>query len=455
MSQVESVISVKDLFAELIRKLWLIIICIIVFAVALGGYKYVQSVQSQKNEETTIEELSEEDEEAVLEYVAKVQAYESAKEYCENSILFTFNPYNVYQTELQYIIGGDVAEDDLPTVRAGYADYVLFGRLASDIAENNEEYDATALKDIISTDSYIREQDPSLKTVRIMIYAKDEEQNEELVSAVKEQMEAYSKEIKETIGAHEFTLLDENTISVIRTDATNNKNTYENSRDALEEEVKSLESQLSTIQLSYAREVLGEEVIEDIESNEQGISMKSILKYAILGGVLGCILAICIIAVLYIFSGSVKTVDETGVVFGIRKLAALSVKEKNWCEKFSNKLFYRNSINPSEVETDILFAKLNDLCASEAIKEIVFVGETEAEATKQISALIDKLKKHNILVKRVSNITNNPEDFSVSSKSGNVVLVETLGKSKSKTIFDTMKVCKECDIDVLGYIVFD
>ena len=62
----EIYISIKDLIAECIRKAWIIVIAMLVFAALLGGYKYKKDLseakstikQEEKNTDQSLAELS-------------------------------------------------------------------------------------------------------------------------------------------------------------------------------------------------------------------------------------------------------------------------------------------------------------------------------------------------------------------------------------------------------------
>lgn len=447
MSQVDNIINIKDLFAEIIRKCWLIVICIIVFATALGGYKYMQRMQSQEEVAT---ELSKEEEEAVLEYVAAVREYESVQEYCEDSILFTCNPYNVYQTELQYMISGDVDVDDVATIRAAYADYVLFGRLASDIFSNNKKYSEKALRDVIDTDYVIREQGETLKTVRIMIYAKDKQQSKILIKYVKEQIEAYTKEIKQTIGNHEFILLDENTVTVLKTDIKTTKEHHENYRDTLKDEVENVETQLSSVQMDYALELLGKEV-KSIDSPKE-ISLKEILIFVVLGGIIGAVFAIMVIIAFYFFTYQIKTEKEIEYLYSITHLGNCSVNKRGVFDKLADKVFYKNRCFDIEENKEMIALKIIALCKEKNIQNICFVGKVSEDMKNCINIITDIIQKEGIEIFCIENILKDYDLKKTLSK--NIIYIGKLRETTVQEAKEQIEFCREQNLKIFGYVTF-
>lgn len=448
MSEVDSVIDIKDLFAELIRKCWLIVICMIIFAIGFSGYKYMKNVQIQQGASAEIMELTEEDKETALEYVSMVQQYESLKEYCEKSILFTFNPYNVYQTELQYIIGGDVKADDVATIRAAYADYVLFGRLASDIASNHKKYTEKALREIIDTDYVIREQGETLKTVRIMVYAKDKKQSQTLVKFVKEQIESYSDEINQTVGTHRFTLLDENTTTIIKNDVKDTKNHYENSMKSLESEIEISKEKLGVVQIEYALDLLGEEN-EKIEVEvEQEIGLKSIFIFLILGSIVGGTVGIAIIIVPYFFSDQIKTAKEIENIYYIKHFGNCSLDKRNSFERLADKFFYKNDNFDTQENLNAIVSNVSSFCKENSKKNIYFVGKADKEMKVVLEKISIGLKKEMIEGILLENITE------MRDLSENIISIMKIKRTTVQEINEEIEFCEKQNLKICGYITF-
>lgn len=448
MNQIEGVISIKDLFAELVRKSVLIILCAVIFALALGGYKLINNLQAQKNVDNVAQELTEEQIEAVLDYVAKVKEQESLETYIEGSVLLSLNPYDVYRTELQYFIKDEKDTSNLSTIRAAYADYALFGRLANDVAADLDTYDEHAIRDVLETDSYIREQDPDLRTVRIMVFAKDEKQTEELVASVKKQIENYCAEINQTIESHKFVLLDENTHRVLKTDLIGKKDYWKEQLKTVETEADMLEDQLNATQMSYATELLGDEVEDqDVSSQEKkpGIGIKSILKYAILGGALGFAGCVVMIVALYFFSSQIKQEKDTEYVHGISHLGNGIVYKRKCTDKLADTIFYKDKILDFEMNAEQIVNKIVEICKEKEVAECAFIGMIDEPANQAIDCLIQKLMEQKI----------NAVAFDIEGKKElpqNVILVESIRKTTEENVKSQIDFCVQHQLEVLGYL---
>lgn len=452
MNQIEGVISIKDLFAELVRKCWLIILCAVLMAAVLGGYKLVNNLQAQKNVDEVVGELTEEEIETAQDYILKAREQEKLDAYIEDSILLNINPYNVYRTELQFIINGATDEEDLSTLRAAYADYALFGRLASDIAKEYGDYDELALKDVIETDGDIREQDPALRTIRIMVLAKDEAQAEELAACVKEQVEAYAKELNESIGKHELELLDENTFHFFKSDLVGKKDYYKEQLENLETEVEMLEDQLNASQMSYALDILGEDV-EDSEdagnTAKPSIGIKSILKFAILGGALGFAGSVALIVAWYFFSSQIKSEKETEYVYQIAHLGNACVYKRNKLDILADNLFDKEKQTDLEENLTAIVNKIASLCKEKSISQIAVVGTRDEETEQVVHSIVQKLAEERITV-----LLPKKEEIEKASLPKNIILTQRIGKTTGEEINEQMNFCKDRNLEICGYITF-
>ena len=107
------IVSVTELILELLKRVRLIIIMALIFAVVLGGYKYVKDKKAANipllsvSVEEAEKNLTDEEVEQVnlAEYTQK--SLEKKQEYAEKSVLMQLNPYNVTTASIQFIIETD------------------------------------------------------------------------------------------------------------------------------------------------------------------------------------------------------------------------------------------------------------------------------------------------------------------------------------------------------------
>lgn len=423
MSQVENVIDIKDLFKELIKKWWLIVLCTCIFALALGGYKYVTELQGMKNAESDKGELTKEEKKDALEYISVVEQLEEIESYMDHSILLNCNPYNVYCTELQFVIGGDVEEENISTIRAAYYDYMTYNRLASDMAAENKKYDVRALHEVLVTDTENSPQDPSLKTLRLMVYAKDKKQAAALTESAKEQIYAYSDQLKETIGSHEFMLLDEDTSPIMIVEIKEKKAYFEDTFKLLEEKEMLMVGQLNSLQKQYVQNQLGvDKKVEEV--NSSFINFKSVLKFAILGAAVGCLGGMVLIIAFYFFTDHVKTEKEIEYLYEIKHMGD-----------------YKNINDISR--------QLVSVCKEKGIEKIAFIGTVKEKEEKILTDIRETLGENKIETILVEADSENDMEL---PKDG-VVLI-TLRKTRVEEVDKMIKTFTKKGMNLYGYLTF-
>ena len=103
------IVSVTELLLELFKRIKLIMLAAVVFAVALGGYKYIKDKKSAdiSPAEVSIEEAGKSLTEEELEQVRLTEytqtSLEKKQEYAEKSVLMQLDPYNVSTASIQFL----------------------------------------------------------------------------------------------------------------------------------------------------------------------------------------------------------------------------------------------------------------------------------------------------------------------------------------------------------------
>ena len=201
-------INLKDLFAEMVRKGWLFIIGMILFAVLLTGYKYQKDTEAAKlsNPSAVQDELTDEEKEAVNEYLVLKESLDGQTEYIENSLYMQLDPYNFVVTNFQFYIETE-DESDLTSAVLALRNYIVNGSMAAGIAEDNEALSSAYVQDIF----YIYAMDYSSqnisKIVDLKYYTPDEETAEAIADGVYAQIDKFSASLQQTIGNHKISLM--------------------------------------------------------------------------------------------------------------------------------------------------------------------------------------------------------------------------------------------------------
>ena len=149
------IVSVTELLLELFKRIKLIILAAIVFAAALGAYKYIKDKKSSDitPAAVSIEEAEKSLTEEELEQVRLAEytqtSLEKKQEYAEKSVLMQLDPYNVSTASIQFLIGTENKEQ-LADLKYAYYMYVNEGQLLEDLKASGVKEETQYLDEIIS-----------------------------------------------------------------------------------------------------------------------------------------------------------------------------------------------------------------------------------------------------------------------------------------------------------------
>ncbi|MCF0142428.1 MAG: hypothetical protein HUJ75_03530, partial [Parasporobacterium sp.] len=304
----EATISLVEILAYLVRSLKLVIILMIICAIALGGFKVYSEISRIKNEEIRAYEVIDIDqykdrlETLVLDRNQKV-------DYANNSLYLHLDPYNVSVTTV--IMRVAVPE---MTYTEGYpkSDDTRIEEIVNRIVAN---WDSLDLAVTLELPSYQGVESKFIKEM-ITVSGQDDmiiitgmgdtsERSQELTDAAYK----YINDNKNTILAGKESC----TISVISTEtktdinkdvltAQNNYNTEMTNTDkAIDDLKKKVDELQSTIDSGKAK------------VKDDNISIVSIIKQAIIGAVVGLVLACIIVFCRFVFGkkvGASKVLEE-------------------------------------------------------------------------------------------------------------------------------------------------
>ena len=151
----ERIVSLSDLIEEIFRKIWLVVVLAVIFALAFGGYKYRQdraAVEAATAAQGNDLESSVSSEEMLqVKYVLGLQEQLSwQEEYMDNSVLMQINPYMENQVSIQFVIR--TQEANVSGVMSAFDNYVTGGGLAEDLQEKYPEISTNYLTELFSFD---------------------------------------------------------------------------------------------------------------------------------------------------------------------------------------------------------------------------------------------------------------------------------------------------------------
>lgn len=459
----EIIVDIRDMLAEFVRKLWFIVILIIVGAVALGGFKYYKdskSLNAGSQDSSQVTELTSAEMVKVDAYVGMKKQLDNQQSYLDESIYMSLDPYEFYKTDMQYYIS---SEDDQKGTDLMYAYqyYVLKGGLVSDISKETD-FATEYLQEIIAVDKVEGSDNLQRNIMNISVYGNTKEESEELAGRVEKQLEQYQAVVSGSVGAHELTFVNESTEVQSDSNIANTQTNTLNNVLALQEKVETLKGELSSAQLTVAENELkqaSESAEKDsqqtVASDKETEAAKASLskKYLVVGTGAGFVLAIILILLQYLFSNTIKGVRDLQRMQGLNYLGSVSVKKKTLLDVAAIKLFGREPILNQGVEQKLAASKLEACCKNHDITAAALAGVTGLKDSKAISELIDSNKDKNLEVVWIGDLAEDPEAIEQLKTYHNIVLVEQLRKSRYESVFYKIKLCEDQGVNILGYIV--
>ncbi len=464
--RVEREINLAELFWNVLLG-WRQIICLgVVFAVLLGGMKFVMNVRSSQSlQDINVEEAKEELEEEELNKIEDAKQMQiridDYEKYMEKSPLMQINPYQKPVQELQYYVKSDYIinytkdrERDYTTeVASLYRNYIMGGEMVQKVIDSaglsiNKEDLGELLQVTPSSEQ---------GTFYINISYADMEKLQEISDVVKSLLEQKSTELQK-VGSHSLELISESQNVVVDTTLIDRKSNMTTSMTTLKTQLQTMKTAMTPQQTAIfeaeMEEIRGEKETEE----ESGFS----IKYVILGAIVGMFLACAWIACRMLFTARLQSSEEIRSMYGIRLLGEVSASsdKKRFLSVIDKKILAvknrRKKYLPLEKQIKVVAASIALSCKQEGIDCVYMTG---SEYEKADAAVLERIKKElsdqKIKVRDGENISYDAASLQACIETGNIVFVEQKGQSIYDEIYREINLAKEQKGNILGAVVLE
>lgn len=451
----EIYISVKDLIKECIRKIWIIIVAMVVFGILLAGFRYAKDKKNIANTtvaestekvdvEKIVDDLERDDYNQVMTYVDLTNYRDQNRLYTADAKLMKINPYKVDTVLLQYYVNAE-DENTRKDMAAAYLSYISGGSLAADVVENNDLEDSSSdIQELIQCDAtglttgtaFYTE---NTNTINMYVYGVDEQDAKDIASYVKESMDAYSQKLS-AVAPHTLTLFEEQYSVTCATKLVSLKNDRFGNLMTYNDRTTSYEGLLSDKQKESAQKIVAAQKENDEleDSNETGKTAKKdetpkasiSKKYLVVGAFLGLVLAVVIIVLRYMFDPTIKTSKDL-------------------------QMFYETNFIGDVAQADgalLAASKIINMCSNRQIKKVLIAGKMATENEAAIKEVVDAVEKKGIVADIIGDILTDADAVQTLEAKSNVVLVEAVRKSKYEDFNQEKALCESLDAQLLGYI---
>lgn len=451
----EIYISVKDLIKECIRKIWIIIVAMVVFGILLAGFRYAKDKKNIANTtvaestekvdvEKIVDDLESDDYNQVMTYVDLTNYRDQNRLYTADAKLMKINPYKVDTVLLQYYVNAE-DENTRKDMAAAYLSYISGGSLAADVVENNDLEDSSSdIQELIQCDAtglttgtaFYTE---NTNTINMYVYGVDEQDAKDIASYVKESMDAYSQKLS-AVAPHTLTLFEEQYSVTCATKLVSLKNDRFGNLITYNDRTTSYEGLLSDKQKESAQKIVSAQKENDEleDSNETGKTAKKdetpkasiSKKYLVVGAFIGLVLAVVIIVLRYMFDPTIKTSKDLQMFYGTNFIGDVA-----------------------QADGALLAAsKIINMCSNRQIKKVLIAGKMATENEAAIKEVVDAVEKKGIVADIIGDILTDADAVQTLEAKSNVVLVEAVRKSKYEDFNQEKALCESLDAQLLGYI---
>lgn len=454
----EQEIDLKDLMFSVLRRWRPIIIIAVVFALLLGGFKTFKGIQQLSDEEfvkenqeiyafsleqhaTTKKRLERE--------VKNIQDnIQSQQQYKENSILMNINPYDEYvatatlyiSTDYQ-IMPGMVYQN--PNSAAG----ILKAYMS--IAQNGEMYNYVLgkmnnklslryLKELVKL-----EPDYGNNMLTISVVGDTEKRSSEVMGFIMDSINSSHDIVVQSIGEHQVNIVDDSEYVAVDMELDQKQKDFSNTVEQLDISLQTKTKELADLE-EPSNALLSKTSV-----------LKSSVKYAFLGGVLGAFMAVFFICVAFLMSDKLVNEKEIRRRYGIMVLGVFKKNGKKKPFAFVDRwLDKMEGISEKEMEDgqtlDVIAA--NALNYAEGANRILLVGTIDKASMDTLqNGLSDRFPTLSLAVG--GNPCKDAQAIKEAASCDAVIVVEKRNASLFSSIEQELSLIKSLNKKILGCVV--
>lgn len=460
----EQEIDLKELMFAVFHKWRPILICAVLLAVLLGGYKAVSSFRGQSDAEA-VREARENYEREMEVYDRNVETCEreidnltrdiaSQQEYVESSILMNMSPYDVWEAKADFFVKTDYEimpdmvyqnVDLTRTVLQAYRSALTDGNLLEEVAKKSQ-VDSRYLQELITITTGQDEttsQDKKNNLLTIQVRHNEEAKAQELLDSIVGGIDQYQKQIRSSIGNHTITMVGTSTTSMVDLGLADQQSRERERLERLKAGLDTREKELDALA----------EPAQVVTSTNAAV--KSGMKYGLIGGVLGAFAVIFFVCVAFVMSDRVYSAKELKYRFKVKILGTLPGPEAGKAGRIDawlNRLEGRAGDKDEDHEYGLIAANIrNYMDGSQAL---LVTGGAAGERVSRVAAELSS-RLSGIKVIAGGNLLHDAECLKKLPQCDGIVLVEECRKSLYSEVELELEKAYDLQKKVAGCVVFE
>lgn len=427
----EQVIFIKDLLFAALYQWRKVVVFALIFAILLGGvsavsqYKNAAAEVPQGTIDATTKEYEEKKqklEESIEDTKKQILAQET---YLKESVLMNADPYNLYQANLLLAIDVPETSQNASTILRAYLLY-LNGKDFIEDAVKALGISKNVLSELIQTER--DEENP--RSVLVTVSYSDEKGANQLLMLVMNHMEQAKSIICENVGEHTMGMVLNSVYSFVHDPLKDKQQQAQNNLDTLKDSLGTMEEELEGL------------TKPTFESQE--ISEKKILIFAVLGGILGAVLAAGFACFIHIIGGKVYSARVLRNKTGLNALGIIPGDEKNVIDQWLGKLEGRIT---DEKHVQVALSTVCNYCGEG--EKLLVAGDCE-----ELPLFIaNTLKNMGVQIVAIGNLLKDADTVAQLPKCDAVLLVEKCGESRYANIMQTLALVEDQKKPVIGFVL--
>lgn len=464
-------IDLVSLLVTLARKYRQIIAGMLVGAVLLGAGCGVKNAMAKRAAEEANAENSQEYLEKKQELAESVERctnrlqwlemeqdrlsrdIQNADEYTENSVILGLDPYHVPNAKAVLYVSDNVQQDfpeidNAQALLAAYADLLTGQETLARIAEQTG-VDEKYLAELISVVP-----DSGAHFLTIGVVSDSEAHAEEILNMLLDAVDDGTNAIRQTIGTHKITevstYLGTGELSYIR----EIQSKFWANVSATEERRTSLQNDYTTAQADLKA---AEQELASFQFTDGAGSRKSILKYTLLGALLGMVAVGGVVTVRFVMAGRVYSAEELHRSSGLTilgKLASERTKRAKGVNAWLNRLEKRPDGSEEEQTIQLIAAMVQHLAPS--TENLLVAGNLPEAQLRGLQAQLrtaDGMKEKTVNV--AENVQTSPKVVDQITNADAILLVADCQTTRYADIRAAGEKIQTLGKKILGCVVYE
>lgn len=440
-------IRIKDLLALIVRYAKPIIVFAIICALLFAGYKGFSSYSdmylvSDSDYYREVSEYNAQKKTLTLQMDQTQHLIDAERQYIDESLLMQIDPNNEYVTSVYAAISGVdtssigeiIASGDVPESYLTNRISSLYGAYWETI-DLQDALKSTSVGNV--SDKYLREVISFSRqtggVLAIKVIGSNMNDTEQLANMIFDVLAKYKDTVVKNSYNHTLTLIGSSTKTVADyelTTAQQSHYTTINDNRAL------LETQKSTIKSLSMPDSIA----------------KNSIKFAILGLIIGVFIGVCWIIVKKLFGDYVISSQQINDYFELDCIGSAYSAQKSSLTKSAAKISgdpcFANSQNAISYIQESAKIRLQDA------KNVLLVSTLDIPSNNaEIGNIISCLKSAGYSAEFVGNANRNPKLFTGASNCDNIILIESICKTKLSSISDVCNKMEFAKKPVAGFIL--